>query len=254
MIVFIFDGSFEGFLTCIYNSYYGKVKPDIIESNIKFQGSLVDTSFFIETDFEKANKVYFALKNKVSDTTFQDIYYTFLSSEPENFTMLYKFIKLAFSIGSAISFHLQNPIVLYVINTSKKVFGEAHRFLGFVRFKEAYENLYYSKIEPDNNILPIISSHFVDRFTNQNFVIYDSKRKIALVYNTEDYIISDIEDSFLHKLINNKENDHYEILFKAFVTAVSIKERSNPKLQSSHAPKRYLKNIFELRHMKENNK
>ena len=76
-----------------------------------------------------------------------------------------------------------NDIIILVDKYYKRVAQEAHMFTGFVRFKEIAPLSFYAQIEPVHNILPIILNHFTIRFSDQNFIIHDLKREIAIIYN-----------------------------------------------------------------------
>ena len=52
----------------------------------------------------------------------------------------------------------------------------------FVRFQKLKDGLYYSLVQPDYNVLPLII-HFEDRYADQRWLIYDSHRKYGLYYN-----------------------------------------------------------------------
>ncbi len=71
----------------------------------------------------------------------------------------------------------------------------------FVRFKEIAPLSFYSKIEPDYNILPLIIDHFTERFSDQDFIIHDLNREIALVY--------DKKSSFITHLSKDKSKKKY---------------------------------------------
>ena len=66
---------------------------------------------------------------------------------------------------------------------AQRVGREAHRMLGFVRFREVREGFYYAPLEPDHHVLPLIASHFADRFSDQHWVIHDLRRGRGIVHD-----------------------------------------------------------------------
>ena len=63
-VCYVYDGSFEGFLCCVYNFYYNRLKPaDIVPMN-EYEPSFYQT-VEIETDFEQAYKVKFAIEEQM---------------------------------------------------------------------------------------------------------------------------------------------------------------------------------------------
>lgn len=248
MIVFMFDGSFEGFLTAIFESYYGIKKPNMlirIEDCDKYY-NLIDEFITIATDLSKSDRVFKALKEKFTKEAFTKIYYCFLSSEEAAYTTVYNFIVLGFKLGKTIDMYLNNDIVREVNIISRKVSLEQHRYLGFVRFKKLSEDFYYSSIEPDHNILPLIATHFVNRFKEQNFIIHDLSRNIAIFYDKIQWVISDFNIAQSKELLTFSEIDNYDLLWKNYYSNLSIEERENSKLQKRMMPARYWSHLTEL--------
>lgn len=242
LVIYIHDGSFEGFLTCIYESYYNIKKPEEILSQENFNNELFYDPIYIKTDNQKSQKVYGAMLNKLGNETLYNLYYAFLCSDKGNFTALYKYIRFAFKVGPEVNLHLHNPIVFSIIKMRQKVEKEKHRMLGFIRFKYLEENLLYSSIEPDNDILTLVAPHFQRRLSNEYWIIHDLKRHQAVIYNKKHWIIA--EDYEISSSPSTK--DCYEDLWKEYFKSTTIKERTNLKLQSRSMPKRYWKHLLEM--------
>ena len=232
---YIYDGTFEGLLTSIYEAYYRRQEPSGILKNENLQQSLFDECIYIETDIEKSQKVYESIRKKISQRALQHIYYTYLSDHIDSGTLIYRYLKLGFKAGGKIDSMLSDQRVLDVHNTSKKVSFERHRMLGLLRFKKVSDNLFYAAIEPDHNIVPVLASHFAKRFSDQNFIIHDLKRKHAVFYNTKEWVITDFDEV----LPDSFDERNYEKLWKEYFTSIAIKERVNPRLQKQFMPKRY---------------
>lgn len=66
MIQYIYDGSFDGLLTSIYEAYYRKEKIDDIVPEDSVEENFLVEKIYMETDREKAEKVYVAIENKIS--------------------------------------------------------------------------------------------------------------------------------------------------------------------------------------------
>ena len=69
---------------------------------------------------------------------------------------------------------------------------EAHKLKGLVRFIQVGDNLFYSSIHPENNVIENVGNHFIRRFPTQYFIIHDKNRNIAMLYNQKEYTIDDI--------------------------------------------------------------
>lgn len=243
MKMFTYDGSFEGLLSCVYEGYY-KFKPEKIIKKKNYLVNFLEEEVFIETNIEKYTKVYNAINEKLGEETLKKIYTVFLSDIEESSIIIFNYIVIAFKIGPKINMYKHNVYVNEMDKIERRVKGEAHRFKGFVRFKD-FNGFLYSKIEPDHDILELLMGHFIGRFNNEKFIIYDEKRDKAIIYNGEvDSIIMNARLKF-KGIEELNSDDFYEDLFKLYFKATTIKERENKNLQRNMMPKRYWKNIVE---------
>ena len=144
-----------------------------------------------------------------------------------------------------------HPDVLLVQQTYKKVHREKHRMEAFVRFQCTKDKLYYSIIQPDFNVLPLIKNHFEKRYADQRWLIYDSQRKYGLYYDlekVEEVFINfgaDLNNTASLKEIFDEKEEIYQTLWKQYFQSVNIKARKNMKLHIQHMPKRYWKYLVE---------
>lgn len=242
---FLYDGSFEGFLTAIFYGYSCKESCVIVKSK-EYIPNLIDEAIEVYTEEDKFNRVYNSISNKLNDYVLKNIYYLYLSdiSGAENIALDY--LKLCYKYGTNINLAKNNETIILVDKYYRRVGLEGHRFTGFVRFKEIAPLSYYAAIEPDHNILPIIFKHFTTRFSDQNFIIHDIKREIAIVYNKKEAIITDLtkdEGEELNSVINDNGFDE---LWKTFYNSVNIEERKNHRCRNQHMPKRYWKHLTEI--------
>jgi probable DNA metabolism protein len=242
MINYIYDGSFEGLLSAIYEAYYSDKKPDKIVPARDFIDNFLYTNIFIETDYEKYRKVYVSIQSKISDLALEHIYYAFLSETEDSSTFIYEYLRFGFKIGKAIDFHLTDQRVLNIHKAASKVTSENHRLLGLIRFKKIKGDVYYASIEPDHNVLSLLAPHFKDRLSDQRWIIHDLKRNLAAVYNKRNWIIehlySKTSKPFNASLIREVDMD-FEDLWKLYFKHISIESKKNIKLQKQHMPKRY---------------
>jgi probable DNA metabolism protein len=240
---YIYDGTFEGLLTCIYEAFKTKRLPNSIVRSKSIQQSFIHEEIQVKTDLEKAEKVYIAIRDKISTESLRKVYYVFLSDIEESGIWIYQYVKLGWKIGSKIDNHFSEDIVLKIHKTGMKVLGEKHRILGLLRFQEIFEDVFYASIEPDHNILRLITPHFTGRFADQNWIIHDIKRKLTAVYDKEVCVISktDFEGSFSKSI----DEANYQKMWKTYFENIAIKSRVNPKLQRSFMPARYWKHLVE---------
>ena len=75
--------------------------------------------------------------------------------------------------------------MLKLSQIAKSVRREKHRIEAFVCFKLTKDGIYFANIEPDFDVLPLISKHFKNRYADQKWIIYDLKRHYGLYYDLE---------------------------------------------------------------------
>ena len=66
MILFIYDHTFEGLLTCIFDAYFRKTFPDSLLMEGEPLPLFYDGAIHIATDEEKAGRVWRGLQKKIS--------------------------------------------------------------------------------------------------------------------------------------------------------------------------------------------
>lgn len=252
MVDYLYDGSFEGFLTCVYYHYYAEKASGIFRKE-DYQGSLLSGCRSIETEEEKAASVYQAIETKISKEDLRRIYRVFLSSDEEKENKLLRYIRLGFKEGSGISLLHSNPVVFDVQRCEYKVNIETHRIKGLARFTALRtgaaegkgREILYCCVEPDHDILEIIADHFADRLKSDPFIIHDKSRRKAVFAQGGSWYISGFTDKDL-PLLGEGERE-YRDLWKKYFETIAIQERINPSCQKRFMPTRYWKNLTEFR-------
>lgn len=240
---YLYDGTFEGLLTCIYY-HYKKAKASGIYVFSEYQQDMLNDCLIVDTDIEKAKTVSDAIISKVSNEAYVKTFYCYLSDLNFKENTILNFLIFAFKYGKKTMNFYTHDDVLLINKTYLKVANEVHRFLGILRFSDAGGFL-YSRFSPDNDILLLLGDHFADRYKYEKFIIYDEKRKKGLIYADnfwemkENLRIDDIEKSQNEKTIQS--------LWKQYFTDLAIKERTNYKLQLQFVPARYRKNMDEFK-------
>ncbi|MGI6122860.1 MAG: TIGR03915 family putative DNA repair protein [Acetivibrionales bacterium] len=243
-MIYVTDGSFEGILSAIFEAYENKEIPESIVSRDFYQISLDTDVKEIHTNEEKSGRVYNAIIEKMSHEALETIYKAWLSEHYEVGTALYKYVKIGLKIGKKVLSYLQNPDVLLVNDLAHKVAFESHRFLGILRFKKLKNGLYYSRIEPDNNITMLIAEHFAQRMSDQSWIIHDAKRNVYALYDTNEIVFTNEEIPITSDGI---VDTMFEQLWKNYFKTIAIESRKNPRLQRQYMPRRYWKNLTEVK-------
>jgi len=250
-ITYIYDGSFEGFLTCVFNAYEMKMMQVNIVREVLFQNTFFGTNEVVVTDKEKANRVWKGLKKKITTNELRRFYYAFLSELPTVENTLFNAITYVFNTKYNVASNFTNKHVLDIAKLTKNVSREKHRMEAFVRFKLTKDNIYFANIEPDFNVLPLISKHFEKRYADQKWLIYDLLRNYGIYYNLEKVEIVNLE---LNKNFDATKTSsaiftaielEFQQLWKDYFKSTNIASRKNMKLHTQHVPKRYWKYLSE---------
>lgn len=242
---YLYDGSFEGLLTTIFYAYQDKDEV-LITKQIHYVPHLLYEAHNIEVEEDKFERVYISIQTKLSTSILSTLYYLYLSELEGCENLCLDYLKLCYHYGETINLAKNNDTIIQVDAFRRKVTLEVHRFNGFVRFNEINPGCFYAQIEPDHNILPLLSAHFTKRFSDQSFIIHDLKRRTALVYNQKETYLHKLTLSESNVLANLNIKDPFQSLFKSYYDSTTIKERKNPRLQKSFAPKRYWKHLAEM--------
>lgn len=251
MDVVMYDGSFKGLLTAIFEVYEYKMQQPVIHREGESSGSLFGQFHTVYSNDEKSGRVWSKLDAKLSAISLKQFYKTFLSEIKGIENHLLSYVQYILSTKNIVENDYSHPDVLMIKQTSRKVDREKHRMEAFVRFALTKDQLYYSIIQPDYNVLPLISNHFKNRYADQRWLIYDIRRKYGLYYDMNE--VSEVQINFATDLQNTDaknilydENEIlYQELWKQYFSSVNIKARKNTKLHIQHMPKRYWKYLVE---------
>ena len=239
---YIYDGTFYGLLTCVYEHYYFNRATGVFEET-EYQHSIINEFKKVETSNEKAEKVYVALKNKISKRALEYIYYAWLSNDVHKGSKILRFIEYGFLSKKDITRHFEHEDVYPMCVIYRKVAQEVHSFLGLLRFSDM-DGVLVAVYRPDHDITELLALHFSDRLGRERFVIFDEGRKKGAVSSRGKWIISDIEGFELEK---GKVEIEIRKYWKEYFESISIKERKNLNIQYQKVPVRYRKNIVEFK-------
>lgn len=251
MQLVVYDGSFEGFLTAVFDIYDSRYNHVEFSREENFQENMFGTAHMVTTDENKTKRVWQGLQQKLSRKAMSDIYKTFLSEKKNIENILLDYIRYVFANKNSIEYDMTNDAVLTVIQTARIVHREKHRMEAFIRFQLTQDDLYYAVIDPDFDVLPLIKKHFQERYADQAWLIYDTRRKYGLYYDKEK--VEAVSMSFEEntgsgkniRSIYNENEELYQKLWQQYFNSVNIAARKNMKLHIQHMPKRYWKFLTE---------
>lgn len=240
-MVYYYDGSFEGFLCCIFDSYAYKEVPTAIYCD-EDQMPTLFASRTIQTDSSHANRV-FRKVIKCSTYAAELLQKGFLTCLPDKELYLYQLVEKLLREGCGFLHNFSDETLYPVASAVRHLAGEAHLLKGFVRFSEL-GGVLGSEIEPKNRVLPLLRSHFCARYQGEKFFIYDRTHHEALFYAAGKAVICPLKDFQMAPPDETEAN--YRLLWKRFYDTIAIKERYNPKCRMTHMPNRYWNTMTEF--------
>jgi len=252
-MTFLYDGTFEGFLTVIFDIYASKSKPVQIVSECLWQPSFFETPEHIVTDAAKSERVWNGMVARSNKQVTRMFYLAFASELPGVEMTLYSYLEKLFADTTETYYkNLLDDHSFELYQLSRKVSLEIHRFAGFVRFQETSEGLFFSAIEPDHDILSLLAPHFVRRYGSQPWVIYDQRRDKGIFYKKPELHEITLTDKQFNSItgdilqqVKSEDEDLYRSLWKAYYKAINIPERKNIRLMLRLLPQRYWKYLPE---------
>ena len=231
-MILVYDKTFEGFLTLVYDVYYEKI--DVSKILKEYPNILaIEEIKDIKTDEKKASKVLEALKEKFPKDSFELILNIFMCDSKDFELNLLKFIVLGFKNKNEL-FNINNKEVFYLENLKKELFMQLHKMYGFVRFQELDDGTLYAKIETKYNLVYFLGRHFFKRLNNQKYIIHDINRKLVFIKNDDFLGIQNIASYEEPKL--SKDEEKFNKLWHTFFNSVTINERKNLKCQQNFVP------------------
>lgn len=252
-MTYIFDGSIEGLLTAVFDRFEQKQTIVQLLSIRHFEPLLLEETHEVVSDEHKAGRVWKGLERKINADWQQRFYKTFLSELPESFQHLFDFAYYIFNNPIGAENNYGHPLVIAISKMNRSVNRERHRMKAFIRFEQTADGIYYAPIEPDFNVLPLISDFFSRRYADQKWIIYDLKRKYGLFYDLQKVeeitfdFASEVKSSTSYLPIHalNEKEALYGLLWSDYFKNTNIPARKNMKLHIRHVPKRYWKYLTE---------
>lgn len=251
MTQIIYDGTYEGWVTAVFEIYEYKLKDIVFAQNEASADLLFSTNHIVITDEVKVKRVLNGLQKRLSKNGFQGLYNAFLSETNKVEEIMFRYIQYVLLSPVNVEDDFGNNDVLELRKAIRLTGKEAHRMEAFVRFQLTKDQLYYAIVEPDCNVLPLIENHFKSRYADQRWLIYDAKRKYGIYYDLKNVSTVALQfntetnsSKFLAE-ISDEGEELFQDLWRNYFKSVNIESRKNTKLHLQHMPKRYWKNLTE---------
>lgn len=248
MNILQYDGTFEGLLSIVAASMEESDAPDAIEARRPWQAEAAPVLFgevrYVETDDERAQNLIGQLRLQ-PDGLLRSIGCAFLSEDDGIELSILRLIRQCLFQAKAPAHRLRDPDLAAIEESARRTIRERHRMLGLVRFQKLRNGIFWSRIRPRHNILPLLGEHFRRRMGNDEWVITDQQRTSALWFQQgrlEYAPLTELE----HLPQMHHEEEFIQDLWRRYFDQIAIAERANPSLQRSFLPRRYRSALVEL--------
>ena len=240
-VSYLYDGTYPGFLCCVYESYARKEIPAAVLGPDQGQMTLFGQRP-VPTDPRRAQRVAAGLK-RLGPAVSEGITVGFLAdSEGKDLTLL-RYTRLCFERGAAAAKMLGDADVAAAYALERAVQGEGCKYIEFLRFEQR-GNMLGAVIHPKHRILPLLRGHFCSRLPDEDFLIFDASHGMALVRAAGQVRYMQMQR---YAPAPDAAEEDWQALWKRFFHALTIEQRRNERCQRSHAPKRYWQDMCEMR-------
>ena len=243
-LVYLYDDSLEGLLTAIFMSYARKENPGEVMGATGAQLGLLQRGFEVETDEALALRVRDGVIRTLGTATFDDIERVFLADDPNRSTAIYRFVRRAMARGVSVRNELAHEDVQPFAALSVRVANECEKIRQFTRFAEVEGGVYFARISPHANLVPLVMGYFGARMGDLPFVLYDERHHMAGLWDGHRWVLRPTEDLAVPS--ETAAQDAFAEMWRTFYAAIAIKERENDHLRKQLMPMRYWPNMTEF--------
>lgn len=239
---YLYDGSMEGMLSCIFAAFARKEHPRAICAEDVFEPNLFEWTR-IETCTSWAEQVCTGLEKKVSPRAAWIVQNLYLTADPERELLALDFTQRAFHFGKGVTDLMGDPVVSRAWKVVRQAFSEAHKYKGLIRFSD-FGGPLVAEIEPKNQVLLLLAPHFRARLRNEEFMIYDRTHRQALVWQGKKMQLIEVDRLTLPPL--TEQEVQARTLWRRFYHTIAISPRENPRCRRTNMPKRYWNLLTEM--------
>jgi probable DNA metabolism protein len=251
-MIFRYDKTWEGLLTAVFDAFARQAFPQRLLGEDEPEPMFCDASYEVHTDRERAERVWQGLRRRTGRRVCNMLLHVWLSEEPAADELIFRYLRKIFDAESDISSDFSDPDVLAAHQIALKVAREGEHVRQFLRFQKGADGSYFAPVAPKYNALPLAVDYLTDRFADQQWLVYDTRRHYGYLYDLQEVREVTMEDDA--HLLSGRLSDEilaaderlFQQTWRDYLGALTIKERLNPRLQRQHMPRRFWKYLTEM--------
>ncbi|MCL2151192.1 MAG: TIGR03915 family putative DNA repair protein, partial [Coriobacteriia bacterium] len=178
------DGTLEGLLTAVWQAFQPDLAVDSITVDDEQQTAFFNADIPVATDLGQAEAMQARILDVLGPDAYDNVKKLYLAEDEQRGGIILRYLRYCLAQGRKSMSDLAEPAVADAEELVRQVQKEARYIIQFVRFADVGGGLFYSHIEPQANVIPLIMGHFATRFNIQPFVIHDSRHGLSGVFNT----------------------------------------------------------------------
>jgi probable DNA metabolism protein len=245
MTIFFYDKTFEGLLSAVFDAYSLKIFPKKLLQTGDIPPLFTEITHTVVTVEDHSKRVWQALERKTHANVRNMLMHVWLSELEGSDELLFRYLCKTFATSRKIACNFGDADVLEVEKIARKVSHEAQYIRQFARFQKTADGLFFAPFKPIYNALPLAIAHFTDRFADQQWIVYDLRRRYGYFYDlhtTKEITFAD-DDHLLSGQLDEslmaEDEKLFQDLWKGYFKAMTIKERINPRLHKKNMPVRF---------------
>jgi probable DNA metabolism protein len=183
MTKWLYDGTFDGFLSCVFDLYWQRKQNVVIRKEHEHKRGVYDDLLFMPTNMANADRVWTGLCKLLPAKVRQELIACHLSEKPGEEDNLIGYIRYVFDAQKVVIPNATNFYARHVEQLAGKVFQEQLKMERAVKFRLTRYNVHYAMISPEYNVLPLIAAHFQEHYPGLYWLIYDQRRCYGIYHN-----------------------------------------------------------------------
>ena len=231
--IYIYKNNFISLINLIILLIKNKIKPLNIKDEF-YRPSLLEDLIYLKIEDNKINEII----KIIGKENFKIMYYVYLSTDENKELIIYYYFLNSIKYKEKTKYMRNLKCVSNSLKINNYVKRENHKFKGFTRFKELDNKVLYAEINPENNIIGLLSHHFKERLKNNYWIIKDVKRNIISLYDKKDFYIKDGKEIELVDIKESSEEEQILMLWKDFYKTIGISSRKNDRCRMNFMPKK----------------
>ncbi len=250
-MIFRYDKTWEGLLTAVYDAYARRTFPEHLLAEGEPEPMFSDGIYVVRTDTARSERVWNGLQRRAGRRVCNMLLYVWLSEEPDADELIFRYLRGVFESPHDITTDFSRPDVLAAHQIASKVAREGEHVRQFLRFQKGADGSYFAPVAPKYNALPLAVDYLADRFADQRWLVYDTRRHYGYLYDLQEVREISMEDDA--HLLSGRLSDEilaaderlFQQTWRDYLGALTIKERLNLRLQRQHMPRRFWKYLTE---------